>query len=229
LLTNPFLTINHVSHHYIQGRQRLDILTHIDLQLFPGQTLALLGKSGSGKTTLLNIAGLLERPCFGDIVIDGHSTNTLNDEKRSAMRRKYLGFVYQFHFLINDFSALENLVLAQLIDPSKKKKQCVEKAKILLEKLGLGHRLNHFPKQLSGGEQQRVAIARSLINDPLFVLADEPTGNLDPHTADIVFDQFRQLVYQQKTCALIATHDENLAKKMDGIVQIHEGTLQWIK
>ncbi len=229
MLSKPFLIINDLSHHYIQGRQRLDILMHINLHLFPGQTIALLGKSGSGKTTLLNIAGLLERPSFGDIVIDGRSTSTFNDEQRSAMRRKYLGFVYQFHFLINDFNALENLTLAQLIDPSKKKKDCIEKAKNLLEKLGLGHRLNHFPKQLSGGEQQRVAIARSLINDPLLILADEPTGNLDPHTADIVFDQFRQLVHQRKTCALIATHDENIAQKMDRIVQIHEGTLQWIK
>lgn len=207
-----------------QGGVRIDVLRGVDLAIRPGEIVALLGPSGSGKSTLLQAVGLLEGGFGGEIVIAGQSAEKSNSRARTTMRRDHLGFVYQFHHLLPDFDAVENVVLPQLV-AGKPRAECEERARQLLTALGLAERLDHRPSQLSGGEQQRVAVARGLANRPKLVLADEPTGNLDEATSDKVLEQFLSLVRGEGSAALIATHNERLAQRMDRVVRLHEGLL----
>ncbi|TPG21858.1 ABC transporter ATP-binding protein [Sphingomonas koreensis] len=210
---------------FSQGGHVIEVLRGVDLAIAPGEIVALLGPSGSGKSTLLQAVGLLEGGFGGSILIEGAEAAKLDAAGRTEVRRDYLGFVYQFHHLLPDFNATENVLLPQLIrglEPAVAQ----ERAETLLTTLGLGHRLTHRPAQLSGGEQQRVAVARALANRPALVLADEPTGNLDEHTADVVFAEFVRLVRQEGSAALVATHNERIAAKMDRVVRLHEGRLE---
>jgi len=202
----------------------LVILKGSDLTLQRGQTMALLGPSGSGKSSLLHIAGLLEAPSAGEVLIEGRSTAGLSDAAKTRLRRDTLGFVYQFHHLLPEFSALGNVALPQMI-AGKKKPAAETEAQRLLTLMGLGERVTHQPGQLSGGEQQRTAIARALANNPKILLADEPTGNLDPKTSDVVFDALLKLVRGEGLSALVATHDQRLAKRLDRIVVIKDQRL----
>ena len=208
-----------------QGGIRIDVLRGIDLVIMPGEIVALLGPSGSGKSTMLQAVGLLEGGFEGTIEIAGTDASRLNGDERTTLRRNTLGFVYQFHHLLPDFSAIENVIMPQLV-ASRPETEARARASELLGALGLGERLTHRPSQLSGGEQQRVAVARALANRPLLVLADEPTGNLDEHTADRVLAEFLRLVREEGSAALVATHNERLAAKMDRVVRLHEGVLE---
>ncbi|WP_423142807.1 ABC transporter ATP-binding protein [Parablastomonas sp. CN1-191] len=207
-----------------QGGVRIDVLKGADLKVRAGEIVALLGPSGSGKSTLLQAVGLLEGGFGGQILIDGTEAAKLDDEGRTALRRDSIGFVYQFHHLLPDFTARENVILPQLV-AGRAAADADARAAELLTVLGLGARLDHRPSQLSGGEQQRVAVARALANKPALVLADEPTGNLDESTADKVLAQFVELVRGQGSAALVATHNERLAAAMDRVVRLVEGKL----
>ncbi len=208
-----------------QGGVRIDVLRGVNLDIRPGEIVALIGPSGSGKSTMLQAIGLLEGGFGGKIEIAGTDASRLGKDQRAAMRRDHIGFVYQFHHLLPDFSAIENVVLPQLVaDVSRTDAEA--RATELLTALGLGARLEHRPSQLSGGEQQRVAVARALANKPQLVLADEPTGNLDEATAGKVFDQFLELVRGEGSAALVATHNERLAAAMDRVVRLHKGVLR---
>jgi lipoprotein-releasing system ATP-binding protein len=218
------LELRGVTRTFEQGHARLEVLTGVDLTVRPGEVVALIGPSGSGKSTLLHIAGLLERPTSGEILLAGRSCGRLNDRERTALRRDHLGFVYQFHQLLPEFSALENIVLPQLI-AGVPRAEAAEEARRLLDAVGLSQRLTHRPSQLSGGEQQRVAIARALANHPHLILADEPTGNLDPRTARMVFDRLLSVVRGEQRAALIATHNLDLATHMDRVVLLRNGKL----
>jgi len=202
----------------------LVVIENVDFELQRGQTAALLGPSGSGKSSLLHIAGLLEKPSEGEVYIDGAPTSTLSDAARTGIRRNALGFVYQFHHLLPEFTSLDNVALPRLI-AGENKAAAHEDAAAFLTALGLGERLTHQPGQLSGGEQQRTAIARALVNKPDLLLADEPTGNLDPKTSDVVFDALLEIVRKEGLAALIATHDRRLAARMDRVVRIEERQL----
>jgi lipoprotein-releasing system ATP-binding protein len=221
---NKIVAIRGLKRSFTQGEAQIEVLRGVDLDIGPGETVALLGPSGAGKSTLLQAIGLLEGGFTGSIMIDGEEAARLDDNGRTRVRRDKLGFVYQFHHLLPDFSALENVELPQLvrgIAPA----EAVAQAREMLEQLGLGHRLDHRPAQLSGGEQQRVAVARALATKPLLVLADEPTGNLDETTADIVLGAFLRLVRGQGSAALVATHNERIAVQMDRVVRLHDGVL----
>ena len=207
-----------------QGGADLQVLRGADLKVRKGEVVALVGPSGAGKSTLLHIAGLLEKPDQGEVYIAGEACGGQGDERRTALRREKLGFVYQFHHLLPEFSAVENVVIPQLI-AGRSRKAASESALSLLGSLGLGDRENHRPGQLSGGEQQRVAIARALANGPSVLLADEPTGNLDPETADGVFVQLVALAKEHGLAALIATHNPALAARMDRTVRLDQGVL----
>ena len=207
-----------------QGDVTIEVLRGVDLTVRRGEIVALLGPSGSGKSTMLQAIGLLEGGFGGRIAIAGTDAQTLSGDERTRLRRDHIGFVYQFHHLLPDFSAIENVVLPQLV-AAKPRDAAAERARELLGALGLGERLDHRPSQLSGGEQQRVAVARALANKPLLVLADEPTGNLDEHTAERVLGEFLRLVREEGSAALVATHNERLAQKMDRVVRLHEGVL----
>lgn len=220
----PVVELKALTRSFEQGGERIDVLRGVDLAIRPGEIVALLGPSGSGKSTLLQAVGLLEGGFGGEIVIAGHSAEKSNSRARTALRRDHLGFVYQFHHLLPDFDALENVVLPQLVAGTPRA-EAAARAQELLVALGLGHRLDHRPSQLSGGEQQRVAVARGLANKPDLVLADEPTGNLDEATSDRVLAEFLSLVRGEGSAALIATHNERLAQKMDRVVRLHEGLL----
>ena len=209
---------------FAQGGETIEVLRHVDLTIAPGETVALLGPSGSGKSTLLQAVGLLEGGFGGAIRIRGAEVGQLDGHGRTLVRRDSLGFVYQFHHLLADFDATENVVIPQLIHGATRE-AADARAAALLTALGLGHRLTHRPSQLSGGEQQRVAVARALANRPALVLADEPTGNLDEVTADVVLAELLRLVRSEGSAALIATHNERLAAKMDRVVRLHEGVL----
>jgi lipoprotein-releasing system ATP-binding protein len=210
---------------FVQGSQRIDVLRGIDMTIASGEIVALLGPSGSGKSTLLQAVGLLEGGFDGSIRLGGKEAAQLDNGDRTRLRREMLGFVYQFHHLLPDFSALENVILPQLIQ-DRSPTEARERATALLGSLGLAHRLEHRPSKLSGGEQQRVAVGRALANKPLLVLADEPTGNLDERTADAVLEQFLRLVREQGSAALVATHNERLAARMDRVLRLHEGVLE---
>ncbi|MFI3242034.1 MAG: ABC transporter ATP-binding protein [Alphaproteobacteria bacterium] len=218
----PVLSLKNVSKTFKQGSAKLEVLKGIDLEIFSGEIVSLTGPSGSGKSTLLQIAGLLENPTKGEVILEGQKCSKLNDTLKTLMRRDYLGFVYQYHNLLADFDALENVVIPQLIKGIKLK-EAQDKARWLLSKMGLEKRLNHRPAHMSGGEQQRVAIARALANTPKLLLADEPTGNLDPKTADKVFIELLSIVKETKLCALIATHNFELADRMDRKISFKDG------
>ena len=210
---------------FTQGDTTIEVLRGVDLAVAPGEIVALLGPSGSGKSTLLQAVGLLEGGFEGSIRINGQEAASLDNDARTALRRDAMGFVYQFHHLLPDFDARENVVLPQLIKGADMA-QARARAEQLLSALGLAGRLDHRPSKLSGGEQQRVAVARALANRPPLVLADEPTGNLDEATADIVFAEFVNLVRGEGSAALVATHHERIAAKMDRVVRLHEGKLE---
>jgi len=214
-----------VTRSFEQGGVRIDVLRGVNLAIAPGEIVALLGPSGSGKSTMLQAIGLLEGGFGGRIEIAGIDASKLGKDQRAAVRRDHIGFVYQFHHLLPDFNAIENVVLPQLV-ADVKRADAEERSRELLTALGLGARLDHRPSQLSGGEQQRVAVARALANQPRLVLADEPTGNLGEATADRVFAQFLELVRGEGSAALVATHNERLAAAMDRIVRLHEGVLR---
>jgi lipoprotein-releasing system ATP-binding protein len=215
------LRLKDVGRTYISGDSSLVVLSGADLTLRRGEIVALVAPSGTGKSTLLHLAGLLERPTTGSVLIDGIDTDTLSDQDRTRLRRDHIGFVYQFHHLLPEFSALENVVLPQMI-ANVKRNAATTRASALLTSLGLADRLHHLPGKLSGGEQQRVAIARALANAPKLLLADEPTGNLDVATAAAVFDQLLTAVRTQNLAALIATHNPDLAARMDRRVTLRD-------
>ncbi|MFV0643463.1 MAG: ABC transporter ATP-binding protein [Sphingomonadaceae bacterium] len=220
----PVIRLKGLTRSFEQGGVRIDVLRGVDLAIMPGEIVALLGPSGSGKSTMLQAVGLLEGGFGGLIEIEGVDASSLGSNGRTSLRRNHLGFVYQFHHLLPDFNAQENVVLPQLVAGTDRA-LAHDRAREILESLGLGHRLDHRPSQLSGGEQQRVAVARALANRPDLVLADEPTGNLDEHTADKVLEQFLKLVRGEGSAALIATHNERLAGRMDRVVRLHDGVL----
>ncbi len=218
------LRLEHVSRSFAQGAARLEVIKDASLTLPRGEMVALVGPSGSGKSTLLHIAGLLERPDGGEIWILDNPSSRLSDARRTELRRTAIGFVYQYHHLLPEFSALENVVLPQMI-AGRSRRAAAERARELLGLVGLSQRLRHRPAQLSGGEQQRVAIARALANAPALLLADEPTGNLDQHTADDVFALLGKLVHEMQVGALIATHNLNLAQRMDRTITLRDGVI----
>jgi lipoprotein-releasing system ATP-binding protein len=221
---NDILAVSGLRRSFIQGGETIHVLRGVELSVAPGEIVALLGPSGSGKSTLLQAVGLLEGGFEGSIKIRGEEAAQLGNDGRTRLRRDALGFVYQFHHLLPDFNAAENVILPQMIKDATMA-AARERAVSLLTSLGLSHRLEHRPSQLSGGEQQRVAVARALANRPALVLADEPTGNLDERTADIVLGEFLRLVREEGSSALVATHNERLAAKMDRVVRLHEGVL----
>ena len=218
----PLLFLHGIGRQFRQGDSTLNILKGAELAVWAGQSVALVAPSGAGKSTLLHIAGLLEHPDSGEVYIDGAATSTLTDIQRTRIRRTEIGFVYQFHHLLSEFSALENVVLPQMIR-GLGRREAGERAAELLSYLGLKERLTHRPAELSGGEQQRVAIARAVANAPRILLADEPTGNLDIHTADHVFGTLSQLVRASGIAAIIATHNMDLAAQMDRRVTLRDG------
>ena len=221
---SPVLRLERLERAYTQGNRRIEVLKGASASFFPGETVALLGPSGAGKSTLLHIAGLLERPDGGQVLINGVDCGRLSDNEQTRMRRMEVGFVYQFHHLLPEFSALENVVLPQLI-LGLGRKEADARAKDLLSSLGLAERWDHRPAQLSGGEQQRVAIARAVANGPKVLLADEPTGNLDPPTAERVFEQLLKLVRQSGVAAVVATHNLDLAARMNRTLRLMDGIL----
>jgi lipoprotein-releasing system ATP-binding protein len=218
----PAIFLNSIERRYVQGDATLEILRGAELALWSGQSVALIAPSGAGKSTLLHIAGLLEHPDAGEVYIGGAATSQLSDSERTRIRRTEIGFVYQFHHLLPEFSAVENVMLPQMIRGLSRREARV-RAVELLSYLGLQARLEHRPAELSGGEQQRVAIARAVANAPRVLLADEPTGNLDPRTADHVFNALGQLVQASGLAALVATHNMDLANRMDRRVTIRDG------
>jgi lipoprotein-releasing system ATP-binding protein len=220
----PALELRHVGRSYAEGAGRLDIFKDLALEVYAGEIVALVGQSGAGKSSLLHIAGLLEAPTAGEVFISGQNCTALDDAARTRIRRIGIGFVYQFHHLLPEFSALENVVMPQLIAGAAKP-AAVERAKDLLDRLGLAERFEHRPSEMSGGEQQRVAIARAIANRPLLLLADEPTGNLDPETAARVHVEFLRLIKEEGLGALIATHNIALAKRMSRVVSLQSGVL----
>jgi lipoprotein-releasing system ATP-binding protein len=224
-MSEPVLVTRDLKRSFTQGDVTIAVLRGVDLAVQPGEIVALLGPSGSGKSTLLQAVGLLEGGFEGSIRLNGEEAAELDDDGRTRLRRDLLGFVYQFHHLLPEFNAVENVILPQLVsgaDPRSAR----ERAEQLLGALGLSQRLDHRPAKLSGGEQQRVAVARALANKPPLVLADEPTGNLDEHTADTVFAEFLALVRGERTAALVATHNQRIAAKMDRVVRLHDGRLE---
>ena len=218
----PVIYLHEVRRQYRQGEATLTILDGAKLALWPGQSVALVAPSGSGKSTLLHIAGLLESPDDGEVYVGGTPTSQLADADRTQIRRSDIGFVYQSHRLLPEFTALENVMLPQMIR-GLKRSETIKRSTEILSYLGLGDRVTHRPAELSGGEQQRVAIARAMANAPRALLADEPTGNLDPHTADHVFNALMQLVRATRVAMLIATHNMELANRMDRRVSLSEG------
>ena len=219
------LVIRDLRRTFRQGGTEVAVLRGLHLTIARGEIVALLGPSGSGKSTLLQAAGLLEGGFEGSIVIAGEEAARMNGDARTRVRRDTMGFVYQFHHLLPDFTAVENVVLPQLVRGTDRA-AAHERAGDLLSTLGLAHRLEHRPSQLSGGEQQRVAVARALANRPALVLADEPTGNLDEATADVVFGEFLRMVRGEGSSALVATHNERLAERMDRVLRLHDGVLR---
>ena len=218
------LKLELISHGYVQAGRQIDVLNEACLTLYPGRITALVGPSGAGKTTLLNLAGLLEQPKSGQIWIKGAKASGLSERKRTQLRRRHIGIVFQFHRLFPEFSALENIMIPQMLN-GLSKTESEKRAKLLLEMVGLSDRATHRPGLLSGGEQQRVAIARSVANAPDILLADEPTGNLDPETGETVFQSLERIVHGTDTAALIVTHNQKLAAKMDEILELENGRI----
>jgi lipoprotein-releasing system ATP-binding protein len=224
-MSEAVLELRSIARHYREGDARLDILMDINLSIYPGETVALLAPSGAGKSTLLHIAGLLERQDGGEVLIKNAPTSRMSDSERTRLRRATVGFIYQFHHLLPEFSALENVALPQMINGLGANEARL-RAQQLLDYLRLGPRASHRPSELSGGEQQRVAIARAVANAPHLLLADEPTGNLDPRTAEHVFGTLLALARSTGLAALIATHNLELAKQMDRRVTLRDGRVE---
>ena len=222
-MTGPIIELKSVERHYVQGQRKLTILSGADFTLGRAEMVALVAPSGAGKSTLLHLAGLLERPDAGDVILDGRACGRLSDDERTSIRRNDIGFVYQFHHLLPEFSALENIMMPQIIRGPDARRTRKRAPSQLLDYMKIGKRGHHRPSELSGGEQQRVAIARAVANAPLVLLADEPTGNLDPTTASYVFEALEALVRQSGLSALIATHNHELAARMDRRVTLAEG------
>ena len=222
--TAPLLVLDGIKRHFQQGGETLRVLDGASLEVYPGEITALVGPSGSGKSTLLNIAGLLERPNSGGVTVDGIDANQLTRRKRGQLRQSHIGFVFQFHRLLPEFSALENVMIPQMLH-GLSRAESVNRAMQLLVMVGLESRASHRPAELSGGEQQRVAIARAVANAPKVLLADEPTGNLDPETGKDVFNHLAAIVRATNTAALIVTHNQNLAAAMDKAVTIDNGKI----
>lgn len=224
LSSQSVLTLRNVTRSFEQGGHHLDVLRGVDMHINRGEIVALLGPSGSGKSTLLQIAGLLEAPTSGDVLINGEVATKAPDGLRTQLRRHHIGFVYQSHHLLPDFTAIENLLLPQYV-AGVDQNMAQSRADKLLESVGLSGRMGHFPSQMSGGEQQRVAIARALVNRPALLLADEPTGNLDPETAESVFQVMVQTIRSLKIGALVVTHNIELAARMDRVLELKQGQL----
>lgn len=222
--TETILKVEELTRIYEQGGESLSVLHNVDVQIKSGEIVALVGPSGSGKSTFLQTVGLLDQPTRGHILIGGQEIGAMNDKERTIMRRRFIGFVYQFHYLLPEFNALENVVIPQMV-AGVARKQAEEKGKELLSGLKMDHRFDHRPARLSGGEQQRVAIARALANDPKLLLADEPTGNLDPETSEVVFELLIKLVRDVGVGAIIATHNMQIAERMDRILELKNGKI----
>jgi lipoprotein-releasing system ATP-binding protein len=223
-MSDIVLELKGIERVYRQAEEHLDVLKGVGLVIHKGEMVALVGPSGAGKSTLLHVAGLLEFPDAGDVLLEGVSCAELSDDARTDLRRTKIGFIYQFHHLLSEFSALENVMIPQMIE-GMGRRQAKASASVLIESVGLTTRATHRPAKLSGGEQQRVAIARALANSPAILLADEPTGNLDTHTADSVFGLLETLVSQSGLGALVATHNFDLANRMDRILRLENGKL----
>lgn len=221
--SNLVLQAKDVHRRFNEGQHHVDVLKGINLSIEQGEFVAIIGASGSGKSTLLHLLGGLDRPTQGEVWLMGQRFDHLNESKRGELRNQHLGFVYQFHHLLGEFSALENVCLPMMIRPNVQFSQVQKQAEQLLNRVGLQHRLQHKPSELSGGERQRVALARALITQPNLVLADEPTGNLDRSTAQNVFGLFNELRREQNMALLIVTHDESLAKEADRVLQMRDG------
>ena len=222
--TRPVLQLDGLRRSFHQGERTLNVLNGASAALWPGQAVALVGPSGSGKSTLLHIAGLLETPDAGHVVVNGRDCTGLGDRDRTRVRRQEIGFIYQFHQLLPEFSALENVIIPQLI-LGRSRAAAEARARDLLAAVGLAQRVEHRPAELSGGEQQRTAICRGLANNPCLILADEPTGNLDPETSELVFQELLALIHQTGVAALIATHNLDLAARMDRVLKMENGLL----
>jgi lipoprotein-releasing system ATP-binding protein len=224
-MSEPHLRLTAVHRHFGEGETAVRVLEAADLTVNGGEMVAIVAPSGAGKSTLLHICGLLERPQAGEVEIIGTATAKLSDRGRTLLRRTTVGYVYQFHHLLPEFTATENVAIPQLI-AGKDRRQAEERAGALLEMLGIGKRGHHRPAELSGGEQQRVAIARAAANHPRVILADEPTGNLDPATSDLVFGALMRLIRDEGAAALIATHNHDLARRADRVVTIRDGLIE---
>lgn len=222
--SQPLLQLKSITKSYQQGGRNLDVLRDVELSIKAGEMVGLVGPSGSGKSTLLHLIGLLDRPTSGEILIDGRDMSTASEKERTLIRRQKIGFIYQFHHLQPEFSAVENVMIPQMI-AGKSKSEAKESALRLLERLGLKDRATHRPAELSGGEQQRVAIVRALANNPSLLLADEPTGNLDHETGEHVFELFIESVRDAGIGALVATHNIDLADRMDRVLEVKNGAL----
>ena len=221
----PAVTLREVAKTYRQASAGLDVLKSVSLSVMPGEIVAVVGPSGAGKSTLLHIAGLLDKPSAGSVFFGGEDCTAIGDDRRTAIRRGGIGFVYQFHHLLPEFSALENIVLPQMI-AGRSRREAAGRARDLLDRIGLAERASHRPARLSGGEQQRVAIGRALANRPKVLIADEPTGNLDPQTALSVFEMLLATVRDHGVAALIATHNMDLAARMDRRLTLRDGAVQ---
>ena len=224
-MQDVLLQVQNVSKSYHDGAVTTQVLSNVDLQVFKGEQLAIVGSSGSGKSTLLHIMGTLDEPTAGKVLLLGEDLYQVSSARQAQIRNQDLGFIYQFHHLLPEFTELENVAMPAFIQ-GKDRKQAIADAKLLLERVGLGHRITHIPAELSGGERQRVAIARALINQPKLVLADEPTGNLDANSGDAVYELIRELANQLGTAFVVVTHDHKLAARMDRQLMMINGYLQ---